>query len=143
MHLLINGANVNFSPYHTKYVSPIKKTFFIILIIMHEILNTEIRRNSMNVIIALVLISIVTVLEVFAYIPQIIKLIKTKSAEDISLTSWLTWMVSDICYLAYVLLESPEAGVIFLASLSLFLVMFVFILTMYYQKSKKLRKEHC
>ncbi|MBQ6854707.1 MAG: PQ-loop repeat-containing protein [Alphaproteobacteria bacterium] len=97
----------------------------------------------MNVIIALALISIVTILEVFAYIPQIIKLIKTKSAEDISLTSWLTWMVSDICYLAYVLLESPEAGVIFLASLSLFLVMFVFILTMYYQKSKKLRKEHC
>lgn len=94
----------------------------------------------MKVIIALTLISIVTILEVIAYIPQIIKLIKTKSAEDISLTSWLTWMVSDICYLAYVLLESPEAGVIFIASLSLFLVMFVFALTMYYQKKQKTKE---
>ena len=90
----------------------------------------------MKVVIVFVLISIVTVLEVAAYIPQIIKLIKTRSAEDISLTSWLTWMVSDICYLAYVLLESPEAGVVFLASLSLFLVMFVFTLTLYYQKKQ-------
>ena len=97
----------------------------------------------MKTIIALILISIVTVLEIFAYMPQIIKLIKTKSAEDLSLASWLTWVISDVCYLAYVLLESPEIGVIFTASLSLFLVIFVFILTMYYQKYGKQRKKYC
>lgn len=55
----------------------------------------------MKVVIVFVLISIVTVLEVAAYIPQIIKLIKTKSAENISLTSWFLdgfWcMVSGLC----------------------------------------------
>ena len=74
--------------------------------------------------------------------PQIIKLIKTKSAEDLSLASWLTWLLSDVCYLVYVLLESPEIGVVFTASLSLFLVILVFVLTMYYQKYGKRRKKH-
>jgi len=96
----------------------------------------------MKTIIALILISIVTVLEIFAYMPQIIKLIKTKSAEDLSLASWLTWLLSDVCYLVYVLLESPEIGVVFTASLSLFLVILVFVLTMYYQKYGKRRKKH-
>jgi len=96
----------------------------------------------MKTIIALILISIVTVLEIFAYMPQIIKLIKTKSAEDLSLASWLTWLLSDVCYLVYVLLESPEIGVVFTASLSLFLVILVFVLTMYYQKYGKIRKKH-
>ena len=69
-------------------------------------------------------------------------LIKTKSAEDLSLASWLTWLLSDVCYLVYVLLESPEIGVVFTASLSLFLVILVFVLTMYYQKYGKRRKKH-
>ena len=99
----------------------------------------------MKSIIALVLISIVTFLEIFAYMPQIIKLFKTKSAEDLSIASWLTWVISDVCYLVYVLMESPEIGVVFTASLSLFLVIFVFVLTMYYQKygkHKSVRKIH-
>ena len=96
----------------------------------------------MHNIIAFILLSIVTVLEVFAYLPQIIQLIKTKSADDLSLASWFTWLFSDVCYLVYVLMESPEFGVVFMASLSLSLVLIVYILTIYYQKrSRKMRQK--
>ena len=96
----------------------------------------------MHNIIAFILLSIVTVLEVFAYLPQIIQLIKTKSADDLSLASWFTWLFSDVCYLVYVLMESPEFGVVFMASLSLSLVLIVYILNIYYQKrSRNMRQK--
>lgn len=91
---------------------------------------------------ALGLLSVYTILEFVAYMPQIIQLFKTKSADDLSLCSWFTWIVSDLCYLLYVLLESPEIGVVFIASLNLFFVIFVYVLTAYYQyKNKKLKKK--
>ena len=90
----------------------------------------------MKVTIALVLLSIYTVLEFIAYMPQIIKLLKTKSADDLSLTSWFTWITADLCYLAYVLLESPEIGVIFICTLDLVFLLLVFLLTAFYQKHK-------
>ena len=94
----------------------------------------------MKATIALILISVCTISELVAYMPQIAKILKTKSADDLSLTSWLIWIISDICYLAYVLLESPEIGVVFLALLNLSLVLFIFGLTFFYQGQKKLKK---
>lgn len=94
----------------------------------------------MKVTIALVLLSIYTVLEFIAYMPQIIKLLKTKSADDLSLTSWFTWITADLCYLAYVLLESPEIGIIFICSLDLVFLLLVFLLTACYQKRKKRKR---
>ncbi|MBR5904598.1 MAG: PQ-loop repeat-containing protein [Alphaproteobacteria bacterium] len=95
----------------------------------------------MKATIALILISVCTISELIAYMPQIIKIFRTKSADDLSLASWLIWIISDICYLAYVLIESPEIGVIFLAALSLALVLFVFILTLFYQEHKPTKKK--
>lgn len=91
--------------------------------------------------IAYALLSVYTVLEVIAYTPQLIKLLKTKSADDLSCTSWLTWFVADACYLSYVLLESPDLGVIFICSLDLAFIISVFFLTIYYQKHKKHRRK--
>ena len=95
----------------------------------------------MKVIIALALLFVYTVCEYTAYIPQILKLIKTKSADDLSIATWLMWVFAGICYLLYVLLESPEAGVIFVASMNLVFVFSVCVLTIYYQISKKLNKQ--
>ena len=91
----------------------------------------------MKATIALILISVCTIAELIAYLPQVVKILKTKSADDLSLSSWLIWVVADICYLAYVLLESPEVGVVFLAVLSLTLVLLVFGLTFFYQNRKR------
>ncbi len=87
--------------------------------------------------IAFALLSVYTVLEVIAYTPQLIKLLKTKSADDLSCTSWMTWFIADSCYLSYVLLESPDVGVIFICLLDLAFIISVYCLTIYYQKHKK------
>ena len=73
----------------------------------------------MKEIIALILLSLYTILEFAAYLPQIVKIIKTKHADDLSLVSWFIWITADLSYLSYVLLESPTPGVIFIASLDL------------------------
>ena len=90
----------------------------------------------MKSLIALFLLSVYTFLEFAAYMPQIIKLIRTKSADDISLTSWLLWIISSSCYLTYILLETPETGIIFAALLNLFFALVISILTAYYQHKK-------
>ncbi len=91
----------------------------------------------MKTAIALMLFSICTGLNLFGYLPQIIQLIKTKSADDINLASWLTWIFSEICYLSYILLESPEIGVISMATLSLTLMVITSVLTVHYQRRSK------
>ena len=93
----------------------------------------------MEGIIALVLLLTYTVCESIAYVPQVVKLVKTKSADDLSITTWLIWVFSAVCYLFYVLLKCPEMGIIFISSLNLIFILIVCILTVYYQ-NKKLRK---
>ena len=94
----------------------------------------------MKSIIALILVIICTTCNIVAYWPQFVQLIKTKSADDINLYSWIIWITSEVSYLAYILLETPQFGVIFIALLDLFFIMTVFMLTMYYQKHNKRRK---
>ena len=91
--------------------------------------------------IALILLFIYTLCEYTAYVPQIVKLVKTKSADDLSILTWLTWVVASICYLAYILLECPETGIIFVASMNIIFVVSVCLLTTYYQINKKLQKQ--
>jgi len=93
----------------------------------------------MEGIIALVLLLVYTICESIAYIPQVVKLVKTKSADDLSITTWLIWVFSAVCYLFYVLLKCPETGIIFISSLNLVFIVVVCILTVYYQ-NKKLQK---
>lgn len=90
--------------------------------------------------IAIGLLSVYSVLEFVAYIPQIVKILKTKHADDLSLMSWFVWITTDLSYLGYVLLETPQFGVIFIALLDLVFIMTVFMLTMYYQKHNKRKK---
>ncbi len=90
--------------------------------------------------VALFLLSVYTVLEFVAYMPQIIKILKTKHADDLSLTSWFVWITADLCYLTYVLLESPDVGVIFICTVDLVFLFWVLFLTIRYQKHRKRRR---
>ena len=96
----------------------------------------------MKATIALCFLFVYTALQLVACIPQIVKILKTKRADDLSLASWLVWIATDLSYLGYVLLETPEIGVIFIAMLDLVSNMTVFLLTAYYQKHNK-RKRSC
>lgn len=95
----------------------------------------------MKTTIAFIFLSIYTVLEFVAYVPQIVKILKRKSADDLSLLYYFTWIVADLCYFGYVLLETPALGLIFIISLDLVFLLFVFGLTRYYQKHKKQKKK--
>lgn len=95
----------------------------------------------MKSVIALVLLSVYTILVFVAYMPQILKLLKTKSADDLSLSSWITWITADLAYLAYALLESPGMGIMFIIALDLMFLTVVIYLTAHYQKHNK-RKKH-
>ena len=86
---------------------------------------------------AFIFLVICTVLDSAAYVPQIVQLIRTKSARDINLASWQAWIVSYLCYLGYIILETPEFGVIFLTVLNLALIMLVCVLTAYYKYRAK------
>ena len=96
----------------------------------------------MKATIALCFLFVYTALQLVACIPQIVKILKTNRADDLSLASWLVWIATDLSYLGYVLLETPEIGVIFIAMLDLISNMTVFLLTAYYQKHNK-RKRSC
>ena len=87
--------------------------------------------------IALTLLGIYTISQSIAYIPQIYKIIKTKKAYNLSLPSWLIWIVSDFSYIGYVLLETPEIGLICATLWDIVLILTTFVLTLHYQKTNK------
>lgn len=94
----------------------------------------------MKSIIALILVIICTTCNIVAYWPQFVQLIKTKSADDINLYSWIIWITSEVSYLAYILLETPEAGLILLQGSILTMSVIMFTLTKYYQTRKKKKR---
>ncbi len=44
---------------------------------------------------------VVTICTYISYMPQIVKIIKTKSSEDISVWSWILWTTSALCNVVY------------------------------------------
>lgn len=74
---------------------------------------------------------IVTVCTYISYMPQIVKLLKTKKSEDLSVASWVLWTISAIANLVYsIVLGRVE---LIIASLSDFLLIaLVLVLTVYY-----------
>lgn len=78
---------------------------------------------------------VVTVSMFVAYLPQVVKLIRTKKSEDISVASWVLFAVSSFCSLGYgVLLWRWEY--ILSAGLEFFLNLLIFILTVKYRERK-------
>lgn len=57
-----------------------------------------------KVVLCNILLGIVSICTIISYIPQLIRLLVTKSSEDISITSWILWIIIAISYLVYSLL---------------------------------------
>ena len=51
------------------------------------------------------LLFFVTILTYVSFVPQIVKILKTKKAEDISVLSWTLWVSSSFAYLLFSILE--------------------------------------
>ncbi len=93
----------------------------------------------MKDIIAFLLFAGCTALNVIAYLPQIVQLIKTKSADDINLSSWFIWIASSVCYIGYIILETPDVGLLFMEFFLLFMMLVTVGLVAYYKKRKRKR----
>jgi uncharacterized protein with PQ loop repeat len=82
-------------------------------------------------------------LSLFAYLPQWRKIIANKSSRDISLTSWLIWVVSSTIAIFYAVIQYQVTGKgTALIFSSIVVLIFVFItvgLIAFYRKADKLR----
>lgn len=60
-----------------------------------------------------ILLSIVSICTLISYLPQTIKLIKTKKSNDLSVGSWAIWVVSSLSYALYAFICSGDVMLIF------------------------------
>ena len=82
-----------------------------------------------------ILLGIVSLCTLISYLPQTIKLLKTKKSNDISIISWILWVVSSFSYTLYALLVSKDFMLIFETSLELTFCIIILILSIIYRKN--------
>lgn len=68
-----------------------------------------------------------------SYVPQIIKVIRTKSSKDLSVGSWFLWLSNSILYLVYLLLEGVGIWLLLSQLLEVFLISFTFIVVVIFR----------
>ncbi len=55
-----------------------------------------------------ILLGTVSMCTLVSFLPQAIKLIKTKESDDISVSSWILWVISSLSYVLYAYLCTNE-----------------------------------
>ncbi len=83
-----------------------------------------------------ILLAIVSVCTFFSYFPQIVKCLKTKKAEDLSIWSWILWMVSSLSYTLYAVLCTNSFMLIFETALELLFCLIILICAIVFRKKK-------
>lgn len=87
----------------------------------------------MKDIIGSILMGTVTILTIVSYLPQIVKMYKTKSSEDISILSWLLFVISTACFLAYYIFIVFDWLTIIEGACELACGVIIYIMTIYYK----------
>lgn len=83
-----------------------------------------------------ILLMIVSLCTLISYLPQTIKLIKTKKSNDISVTSWILYVVSSIAYTLYAIIVSKDVMLIFQTFLELTFCIIILLLSILYKSRK-------
>ena len=83
-----------------------------------------------------ILLGIVSLCTMISYLPQTIKLIKTKKSSDLSINSWILWVVSSLSYTLYAILCNRDFMLIFETSLELFFCFMILFLAIKYKNNK-------
>lgn len=84
-----------------------------------------------------ILLGIVSLYTMISYLPQTIKLIRTKSAEDLSISSWVLWVTSSLAYTLYAVLCSDDGMLIFETALELAFCLIILLLALIYRNQKE------
>ena len=82
-----------------------------------------------------VLLGIVSICTFISYFPQTIKLLKTKKSEDLSIQSWILWVVSSISYTIYAVIVSKDFMLIFETGLELSFCLIILMLAIRYRNN--------
>lgn len=83
-----------------------------------------------------ILLGIVSLCTMISYLPQTIKLLKTKKSSDLSINSWILWVVSSLSYTLYAFLCSRDFMLIYETSLELFFCLVILLLAIKYRNNK-------
>ena len=83
-----------------------------------------------------ILLGVVSLCTMISYLPQTIKLLKTKKSSDLSINSWILWVVSSLSYTLYAVICSKDFMLIFETSLELFFCLVILLLAIKYRKNK-------
>ncbi len=86
-----------------------------------------------------ILLTIVSFCTFISYFPQIIKLIKTKKSDDLSIQSWILWVTSSLTYTLYAIFVSEDFMLIFETCLELFFCLLILILAILYRKNSTIK----
>lgn len=83
-----------------------------------------------------ILLGIVSLCTMISYLPQTIKLIKTKKSSDLSINSWILWVISSFSYTLYAFLCSNDGMLIFETTLEFSYCLIILLLTIKYRNNK-------
>lgn len=84
-----------------------------------------------------VLLTIVSICTFISYFPQIVKCLRTKKAQDLSIWSWTLWVVSSLAYTLYAILCTNTIMLIFETSLELLFCIIILICSIVFRKKKE------
>jgi len=83
---------------------------------------------------AIVIFYVVSILEILAYLPQIVKLFKTKSSKDLSVGSQVLCLVMNAGWLWYFVLTNVTPGQCILSIVLVCEILLQFLLVIIYRK---------
>lgn len=84
-----------------------------------------------------VLLGIVSICTLISYLPQTVKLIKTKKSNDLSVYSWILWVVSSLSYTLYAFICTQEFMLKFETALELAFCLLILALAIKYKNKEK------
>lgn len=82
----------------------------------------------------------ITIAGFISYLPQIIRMIKTKSSEDISISSWLIWTMNSVLYLIYIQLSEVTIWLILSQVVEVVLIGLTTILVIVFRVKRSKRR---
>lgn len=85
---------------------------------------------------------VLTFLSVFSYTPQLIKIIKTKSVEGLSLSAWIMYDVYFVVYIVLLLLDSASPALFLISVLETLQCVIITILVCIYKRKSDVKHEN-
>lgn len=87
-----------------------------------------------------VLLIIVSICTFLSYFPQIVKCLKTKKSEDLSIWSWVLWVTSSLAYTLYAILCQDNIMLICETLLELLFCVIILICAIIFRDKKEKNK---